>query len=146
MRVTVFVVLFVFWGMAAADAGIVFVGNKVTVPDTLTKEDIQMIYLGKRTTWDDKSRIYPILLTEKEMFPEFLGKYVNRHKNMYKKYWRRLVFTGRGTAPVAFENDELVVRYISAHKGTIGYVSSEFAFSKDDKAYVKIIKIIDRKK
>ena len=51
-------------------------------------------------------------------------------------YWKRLIFTGKGTPPTSFASDEKVVAFVARTPGAIGYVSTK-AELKD----VKTIKI-----
>jgi len=119
-------------------AEIVFIGNKNSVPDELSRKDIKRIFLGKQKSWKDASSINVALYTKSKIFDHFSRKYTGRPKYLFRDYWRRLVFTGRGKAPKGFKTEKEVVNYVGLIDGAIGFVSSDAKIEN-----VKIIKISD---
>ena len=55
----------------------------------------------------------------------FVKEYVEKSKTQYERYWRKMIFTGKGMQPKNFKTVEKMVRYIKGKKGTIGYISSD---------------------
>lgn len=128
--------LFIF---SEAYAGVIFIGNQNSVPDELTAKDIESIFLGKRKVWKDNSPIKLVILKKTEPFSEFSRKYTGKPKHLYKGYWKRRVFTGKGEAPKGFNSEMQVINYVKQTEGAIGYVSSGVIIED-----VKIISIIGR--
>ena len=56
---------------------------------------------------------------------DFLKSYLQKTSAQYNRYFRTLVFTGKGKAPRTFSTEAEVINYVSSTAGAIGYVSSE---------------------
>ncbi len=89
----------------------------------LTKKDVASIFLGKKTTYSDKSKV--VLATLKEGVPHtgFLKIYLSKTPSQFASYWKKLVFTGKAKQPKAFKTEKELVAYVGKTKGAIGYLS-----------------------
>jgi hypothetical protein len=65
--------------------------------------------------------------------------YTQKTPSQFKSYWKKLVFTGKGSAPKSFHTDAEVIRYVAETPGAISYISSETRPEN-----VKILKISDK--
>ncbi len=106
----------------------------------LTKAGVASIFLGKKTTYSDKSKV--VLATLKEGTPHtgFLKTYLGKTPSQFKNYWKKLVFTGKAKQPKAFKTEKELVEYVGKTKGAIGYIS--LAASKDTKIMQDKVKTI----
>jgi ABC-type phosphate transport system substrate-binding protein len=110
------------------------------VPEnTLTRNDIQEIFLGKRVQWSDHSKIYAATVKD-EVHKMFLKEYLNRTETKWRAYWKRMVFTGRGVPPRSLATEAELIAYIAETKGAVGYISHE-GIQGSPEAAIKIIKI-----
>jgi ABC-type phosphate transport system substrate-binding protein len=107
-------------------AGIVIIGNNNIPESSLSKTDIQNIFLGKKTKLDG-AKITFVILKEGDVHESFLKEYLSRTPAQYKKYWKKIVFTGKGKAPKTFKTEEALVEYVKNTEGAIGYIGSETA-------------------
>ena len=105
-------------------ADMVIIANKNVPDDSLTKEDIKQIFLGKKKKWKDNSPITVVLAKTGEAHTELLTKYIDRTPSQFNNVWKRLVFTGEAIYPTSFSNDSKVIDFVSSRKGAIGYVIS----------------------
>ena len=129
---TVFGLLFaVFVGMllllpnAALAEDVVVIANK-SVPDrSLSINDVKSIFLSKKIKWSNGSSIDFVTLKDDGTTKTFLETYVNKTPSQYNRYYRTLVFTGKGDMPRNFESENDLVRYVANTPGAIGYVSSD---------------------
>ena len=145
MKTVLFTLLLVFGLCSAGVCDIVFIGDKHCVPDELAKKDIEAIFLGNQKTWADKTEICLVLFTQPIVFDAFLNEYVGKPKHIYKSYWLRIVFTGRGKAPTGLGEEKLVIEQILKTKGAIGFVTSDYFHSSGPVEGIKVIKISDGK-
>jgi ABC-type phosphate transport system substrate-binding protein len=133
-RVTV-VILAGFLGMSfllmnvafvcVAEAGeVVVICNKSVPADSLSKDEIKKIYLGKKTAWDNGQKINFVTLKAKEVHDLFLKEIINKTATQFKTYWKKMVFTGKGTIPKDFDTEANLIAYVAATEGAIGYISS----------------------
>lgn len=112
------------------------VANKSVGAGSLSKADAQAIFLGDKTKWDDGKAVDFVLFEEEATQKAFLQEVVGKTPSQFDSYWKRLVFTGKGSAPKTFGDAQKLIDYVSATPGAVGYVPA----GKAD-ASVKIISI-----
>jgi ABC-type phosphate transport system substrate-binding protein len=115
---------------------IVLVGNK-NVPDTLRKEDVKQIFLGKKTRWQDNSKITFVIFNEKDTFTAFLKTYIRKTYPQYRNYWKKQVFTGKGRMPKSFKQPKELFAFLADTEGAVSFVTAEHI----DLKLVKVITI-----
>ena len=111
-------------GSASADQ-LRIIGNRSVPVAPLDAGTIKKIYLGKMKVWDNGMKVEFARLSEGPVTKTFLKTYVKKNLSSFKRYWKKNVFTGGGSAPVVFEKERDLVAYIERTKGAIGYVSSK---------------------
>ena len=121
----------------AAEKQLVLIGHK-DVADSLKKEDIKQIFLGRKTRWANDEKILFVVFAEKDTYTTFLKEYVGKTVFQYKNYWKKQVFTGKGRMPKAFKTSEEVIKYVSSTEGAISFTMSQDVSADDS---VKIIAI-----
>ena len=109
-------------------AGIVIIGNKNISESSLSKTDIQNIFLGKKTKLGG-TKITFVILKSGNVHESFLKEYLSRTPAQYNKYWKKMVFTGKGKAPKVFKTEEDLVEHVQNTEGAIGYIGTESAQS-----------------
>jgi ABC-type phosphate transport system substrate-binding protein len=53
----------------------------------------------------------------------FLKNHVGEDPEEFRSQWRKVVFTGQGAMPKAFDSESALIEYVAATPGAIGYVS-----------------------
>jgi len=67
---------------------------------TISQDDIQRIFLGKTTRFDNGKVSKPVNQDEGNAIrDEFITKVLDKSQNQYRAYWSRLIFTGKGRPP-----------------------------------------------
>jgi len=102
-------------------AEVLIVANKNVSQDSLSKEEVQNIFLGKTVKWVDKSNITFVVL-KNDVHKDFLKEYIKRSTSQYGNYWKKMVFTGKGRKPIAFETEKELVQYVAETEGAVGYI------------------------
>ena len=134
--VTLIVAVSTLSGAAAQDTVKIIVNPDVEV-SSMSQAELARIYLGKKTLWDSGSRITPSLLNEKSpLTKEFLEENVRKTVRQYRAYWKRHLFSGKGTAPKTFSSSRQVANYVAENPGGIGVVDAGF---EDDR--VKVVEL-----
>ena len=110
---------------AASAGGVVVIANKNVSASSLSIEEVKNIFLSKKTQWRDGSKIEFVALESGATQDDFLSSYLQKTSSQYDRYFRTLVFTGKGKAPRTFSTEAEVISYVSSTAGAIGYVSSE---------------------
>ncbi len=130
----------VFIRMSYSDDTII-ICNKSVTEDSLDAGDLERIYLGKKSKWNDNKKIKLTMLRgkaeTKEIHESFLKKYVHKTMSQFGHYWASLSFTGKGIPPKPFETESDLIKYVSETEGAIGYVRSS-----TQPENIRIIKII----
>jgi ABC-type phosphate transport system substrate-binding protein len=102
---------------------VVIVANPITATPTLTKDDIQAIYTGRKTRWNSGGTIVPVLLEEDSIHSSFLSAYIQKTPAQFDTWWKKLVFTGKASPLRSMKTEREVVAFVSRTEGAIGYVS-----------------------
>lgn len=91
-----------------------------------SREFLEGAFLKKVTRWGDGELIRPVDLGPSARARRgFSQSVLRRSVETVKTYWLQRIFSGRDTPPPELESDEAVVRYVSTHRGAIGYVSPD---------------------
>ena len=108
---------------------VVVIANPSVYETTLSKKDICNIYLGEKTTWNDSSKITFVVLTG-DTHDTFLKSFVNKTEAQFNTFWKKQVFTGKGSPPKELNSDQAMVEFVAQTRGAIGYVSADADVSK----------------
>ena len=106
------------------DCLMVVVNAEVPV-ESITPGMLQRIYLGKTTRWEGGLAIRPVMLHDHEVHEAFVTDLLDRSEENFSVYWKRMVFTGKGRPPRAFNSDEELAAYLRETPGAIGFLSVE---------------------
>jgi len=91
----------------------------------LTHGEISNLFLKKTTSWDHGVQVRAIDLTPDSMTRQAFSATVHRRDvGSIESYWRRQVFSGRDTPPVAGANDLEVLELVRGDPQAVGYVSA----------------------
>ena len=123
--------LFAFAAGSARAASTHIVVHKDLTVSKLSPDDLESIYLGKKTLWESGAKIAPVILVEdspggREFIEQVLAKTVAQ----YRAYWKRRLFSGGGTVPRAFSSSAEIVDFVGKTPGAIGVIESP---SKDER-------------
>jgi ABC-type phosphate transport system substrate-binding protein len=107
---------------AASARDLEIVANNSVKVAAISEGDVRDVFLGESNSVGG-SKVVPVVLAKggaQEAFLQLLGK----TESAFQATWRKQVFTGKGTLPRAFDNEEALVAYVSATPGAIGYVGT----------------------
>lgn len=122
-----FLTSFFLVSISAQAATMVVVTRKDTVVNTITYDELTRIFLGKKTTWKDGTKIVPVCLKGGKNHDLFLRKFLDMNAYQFDIYWKRAVFTGTGRPPVSFVSERDAKSHVANTVGAIGYINSELA-------------------
>ena len=104
----------------ASDLSIVV--NKNVPETTINIPTLQKIFLGKKTTWMNDSKIVPVMMSKGETRDSFLTT-IGQSNNDFNQYWMKKIFAGEGTPPGTFNTEAELIDYVGKNPGSIGYIS-----------------------
>ena len=108
----------------ASAAGGVFITNP-TGPDALTKVDIKNILLGNKTKWDSGGLVKLAVLSQGPVHESIIQEYTARSADQFDTYWKKQVFTGKGSSPDSFKTDAELVAFVAKTPGAFGYIAGD---------------------
>jgi hypothetical protein len=115
--------VFLFAGPGAAAVQII--ANAETAPESMSAEDVESIFLGKRTLWGNGAKVLPAMPGEADpAAKEFIESILNKTMAQYQGYWKRRLFSGGGTEPRSFGTQAAVVDFVGRNPGAIAVVSA----------------------
>jgi ABC-type phosphate transport system substrate-binding protein len=107
--------------IAAAAAEDSIIVNPSLAISNLDEEELKDIYLGRKTSWDDGSRVVVVVLKDGPSHDHLL-MLLNKSWSQFLTGWKRLVFTGKGTMPEMVESEDAMVAMVSKTPGAIGFI------------------------
>ena len=116
-------------GKGADKAPFAVVVNTESKLAKISDDELLRIYLGKKTLWEESgTRIQPALLEEELPIAQaFLESTLKKSVSQYRAYWKRLLFSGGGSAPRTFRTSAQVIDFVTRQPGAIGVVDSATA-------------------
>jgi ABC-type phosphate transport system substrate-binding protein len=72
----------------------------------------------------DGSKIVFVVLKGSATHEQFLTDYVGKTDTQFDTFWKKQVFTGKGTPPQAFDSDQAMIDFVAKTAGAIGYVAA----------------------
>jgi hypothetical protein len=110
------------WSGARAQ-NVVLVANKGVKISQITIADLRAIFMGTKTRFADGSHAVPVTLKGGPVHEVFLKNYVGEGPEEFRSQWRKVVFTGQGAMPKAFDSESALIEYVAATPGAVGYAS-----------------------
>jgi ABC-type phosphate transport system substrate-binding protein len=111
--------------------------NKNVADSGLSKDDIQKIFTGDKTKWNNNETIVLGVLADGDIHEKFLKDFVGRSSSQFKTTWKQLMFTGKGKVPKKCESIPEMVEFVSKNGNAIGYVTDGAAGGGD----IKIVQV-----
>ncbi|MBI1422225.1 MAG: phosphate ABC transporter substrate-binding protein [Gammaproteobacteria bacterium] len=103
----------------------------ITNPDVkeigLSKDKLADIYLGRKKSYSDGSRVEPVdQEADTAVRDKFYRAVVKMSNSEVNRYWAKLKFTGKGKPPRVVNGDESVRDWVASHSGAIGYIDGKY--------------------
>ncbi len=98
--------------------------NKGNAVSSISKADLENLFLGKKTSFDGGAKANLAILKEGPAHEAFLKEIMKKNSLQFSTYWKKAVFTGTGTPPAEFASDEKIKAFVASTPGAIGYVSA----------------------
>lgn len=113
-----------------------FIAHPGVSQPNLSADEIESILTGKLTKWKDGSTITVVLLNDGATHEEVCRNFAKRTTDQLEKHWKKLVFTGKGRAPVSAKSDAEAADLVAKTPGAFGYAAKDSAGT-----VVKVLKV-----
>ncbi len=124
--------------VSAVFADTAVITNSSVATDSLQKADVKKIFLGQKTKWDDGQAIKFVIMEKSDVHKEFIKTFTGKSTSQFKNYWKKQVFTGKGSFPLSLNTEKELIDFVASTEGAVGYISTASV-----KAGVKKIAITD---
>ncbi len=140
-RINTFILLVLFVGtvcITPTQAEVFFIANGSVDSSSLTRAQLKDIFLGVEVKWQNGQKIVLATLKGLPVHKTFLKEYIKKNPSQFKNYWRKMIFTGKGSLPQPLQSENELIAYVAGTRGAVGYISSSI---RPDS--VKVISISD---
>ncbi|MEE9424738.1 MAG: hypothetical protein V3V18_07135 [Methylococcales bacterium] len=120
-----------------ASAEIVVIGNLDNELTSLTKKQVQEIFLGRTRNYSNGVRALPFNVPDLRI--EFYEKLTNRPIEQINAYWARLIFSGQASPPSDRPDQKSVINTVKNAKGVIAYIERK----QLDETQIKLLYVIE---
>jgi ABC-type phosphate transport system substrate-binding protein len=109
--------------LAAAAQDVVLIANNGVQISEIKTSDIRAIFTGEKTRFSDGAHAVPVILKGGPVHEVFLKRHLGEGPDEFRAQWRKVVFTGQGAMPRAFDSETSMIEYVATTPGAVGYVS-----------------------
>ncbi len=107
-----------------ASAEVVVIVNPDVEVTSLNQQTVEDIYRAHKGKWDDGQKIRVVMLKSGPVHEEFAKKFIRGTPEQLKSLWKKVIFSGAGMPPKIVHDETMMVSYVAANKGSIGYIDS----------------------
>jgi len=107
-----------------SDSSVILIANNSVTINDVPANFLKKVYLGKTKKWSDGSKLVPVSLKKGEVHTTFLKTNVRKSLSQFNTYWKKKIFTGKGTPPKSFSTEAELIKFVKSTPGALGYVSS----------------------
>ncbi len=105
---------------------LVIVTNKKNPIAKISKKDLRAMYLFKKTTWSDGTKVELCMPGSKtDAFAEFTKAFLGKSAKQAHAYYLNRSLKGKGVPPREFKTDKELLEFVKDHAGAIGIASKE---------------------
>ena len=117
-------ILMCFVGLAHGEP-LILVANPKSQVSQMNKSEIKDILLGRKIFTSNESRIRVFLPSlDDQAARDFVHSYTGMDQQQFLAYWRRRLFSGRGTPPLFVEPSSEIITRVQGSDGGLGLVPS----------------------
>lgn len=97
--------------------------------NNISKKELSKIFLGKTKRLPNGEKSIPIENVNKEDQEKFYKLICNKNEKQLKKYWIKMIFTGRGQPPKKIKSINDLISFLKNNKNSISYIPSKYTTS-----------------
>ncbi len=123
-KATLILLLSVFFTCARAD--VVVVVSATSSVDSLSKDQVSDIFLGKTSYFPNGTKAIAIdQKDDSREWIDFYKKVCGKSSSQLKSYWAKLIFSGRKQPPKQLADSAEVKKSVSSNPSKISYIAEE---------------------
>jgi ABC-type phosphate transport system substrate-binding protein len=108
-----------------AMAEVVLVVGKDSPIDSLSRREVNDIFLGTTTRLPKVGKVIPLDRSEDRLRADFYQDYTGKDLPQVKAHWAKYIFTGRGYPPKTVSSIDELKEMLKRNPNAIGYVTPD---------------------
>lgn len=112
-------------GAVEATAEVVLVVGKDSPIESLSRHEVDDVYLGRARSLPRFGKVIPLDRSEDKIREEFYKGYTGMNLAQVKSHWAKNIFTGRGYPPKVVSNIDELKDVLQKNPNAIGYIASD---------------------
>lgn len=100
--------------------------SKDSAINKISKKELSKVFLGKTKRLPTGEKSIAIESINKEYQLKFYKLICNKNEKQLKKYWAKMIFTGRAQPPKKIKSIKELIRFIQNNKNAISYIPLEY--------------------
>ena len=112
-----------------ANSLIVIVSKDSNIND-ISKKELSKIFLSKTKKLPNGEKSSIIEIYDKNIQSKFYQKICNKNSTQLRRYWTKMIFTGKGQPPKKMKSYKEIIEYVSKNQNAISYIPAEYITSK----------------
>jgi len=112
-------------GAVEAPAEVVVVVSKNSPIESLSRQEINNIFLGNTATLPKVGKIVPFDRGDEKLRSEFYQDFTGRDLPQIKSHWAKIIFTGRGYPPKTVNSIDELKDALQRNPNAISYVTAD---------------------
>ncbi len=97
--------------------------------NSITKKELSKLFLSKTRKLPNGKKSYLIEMQDKEIRSKFYEEICNKNYKQLRKYWTKMIFTGRGQPPKKIKSIDEIIEYVENNQNAISYIPSKYVNS-----------------
>lgn len=135
-RIISLLTLVIALGSVTRAADVAFITNPQGGDAALSAGDLKAVLLGNKTKWNSGGLVKLAVLESGPLHEQVVQDNTQRSADQFDKFWKKLVFTGKGVPPATAADEAAMLDYVAKTPGALGYVSAGAVTDK-----VKVLEI-----
>lgn len=108
-----------------ANAEVVLVVAKNSPIESLSRHEVEDIFMGAATRLPRIGKVTPLDRSEDRLRADFYQSYIGKDLPQVKAHWAKFIFTGRGYPPKTVATVEELKQALQKNPNAIGYVTPD---------------------
>jgi ABC-type phosphate transport system substrate-binding protein len=122
-----FKLFFIFFFSISLNANsLIVIVSKDSNIKNISKKELSKIFLSKTKRLPNGEKSIVLEHTSKTNQSEFYKLVCNKNEKQLKKYWTKMIFTGRGQPPKKIKSLEKLIELVQNNKYAISYIPSKY--------------------
>jgi ABC-type phosphate transport system substrate-binding protein len=124
LRIALFLTGFIAAALAHAE-GLVIIANPQVQVNSITLEELTLIYLVQKNSWPNGMPVVPVNREASSTARAYFSEQVfNRSPSEMSEYWNRMLFKGK-VPPLVQTSDAAMLGFVRSVPGAVGYMDAD---------------------